>query len=451
MKKDRDRRFVYTRYVDEAGAWYALDNAGIIMPPVSNSVNTSLFRFEMRLDAPIDREIMGRALAETSARFPYFNVRLRRGFFWYYFEQRKSPPLLYEDSRYPSQDWNINRRGSGLIRVRAHGNRIALECSHALSDGSGALSFLKTLVTRYFALQGIGPGAELGVAPFEDILPIDRLPSSEECEDGYQRYLLQGCPSPEKEPKAWHIESERLPLGQYRITIGTLPLGDTLAAAKERGASLTEFLAAIYLYSLQTMWLAQHGEAKGKRSGQRLLSLEIPVNLRKFFPTRTNRNFSLYILLKEDMGLGFRDLDELIMRAHCQMKLGNDSKSIQRQISRNARSARNMAVRIVPLALKDVFARMIYASFGETTLSGFLSNVGGVSMPPAIAPHVEGINFFPAPSTGTLTNASVVSWNDELSVCFGSLAESRELERLFFTTLRGLGIPVAVRCREQEE
>jgi len=455
MKKDRNRRFVHTRYVDEAGAWYALDNAGIIMPPVSNSVNTSLFRLEMRLDAPVDREIMGRALAETARRFSYFNVRLRRGFFWYYFEQRKNPPRLYEDSIYPSQDWNINRRGSRLIRVRVHGNRIALECSHALSDGSGALSFLKTLVTRYFALQGIEPGAELGVAPFEDILPTDRLPSSEECEDGYQRYLLQGCPSPEREPKAWHIESERLPVGQYRMTIGTLPLGDTLAAAKERGASLTEFLAAVYLYSLQAIWRAQHsdavGKSPGKRPEQRLLSLEIPVNLRKFFPSKTNRNFSLYILLKEDMGLGFRDLDELIMRTHCQMKLGNDSKSIQRQISRNARSARNMAVRIVPLALKDIFARMIYASFGETTLSGFLSNVGVVSLPPAIAPHVEGINFFPAPSTCTLTNASVISWNDTLSICFGSLAKSRELERLFFTTLRGLGIPVAVRCREQEE
>lgn len=451
MKKDGDRRFIYTRYVDEAGAWYALDNAGIIMPPVSDSVSTSLFRLEMLLDAPIERETMNKALADTANRFPYFNVRLRRGFFWYYFEQRKASPLLYDDSKYPSQGWNINRRDTGLIRVRMRENRIAIECSHALSDGSGALSFLKTLVTRYFALQGIEPGSELGKAPFEDILPVDRLPSSEESEDGYQRYLLKGYPSPGKEPKAWHIESDLMPMGHYRVIIGTLPLKDALLAARERGVTLTELLAAVYLYALQAMWHARQAEQAGRSPKSRLLSLEIPVNLRKFFPTRTNRNFSLFILLKEDMGLGIRDLDELIMRTHCQMKLENDSKSIQRQISRNAGSARNIAVRMIPLFMKDFFARMLYASYGETTLSGFLSNLGPVSMPPAIVPHVQGINFFPAPSATTLTNASVVSWNDDLSISFGSLAESRELERLFFTTLRELGLPVTILSREQEE
>jgi glucose/arabinose dehydrogenase len=106
---------------------------------------------------------------------------------------------------------------------------------------------------------------------------------------------------------------------------------------------------------------------------------------------------------------------------------------------------------MVPLFLKDVAARILFAKLGDTMLSGFISNLGALKLPPGIAPHVESVAFIPAPSGITLTNASMLSWNNDLVVTFGSLARSRELEKLFFRRLRKLGLSVSVRCRDCEE
>jgi len=129
------------------------------------------------------------------------------------------------------------------------------------------------------------------------------------------------------------------------------------------------------------------------------------------------------------------------------MKLEYDRMSIAKHLSRNAGSARSLAVRIVPLGIKDIFARILFAKFGETMLSGFISNLGSVKMPPGFAPHIRSFGFIPAPSLTTMTNASMLSWGDELRISFGSLARPRALERYFFERLRSLDLRASVRCR----
>ncbi|MCE1195286.1 hypothetical protein LWX53_02165 [bacterium] len=443
---DRNQRFVQTKQVDESGAWYGLDNAGVIMPAVTDQVATSLFRFEFTLTEEVDAELLNRALADTSNRFPYFNVVLKRGMFWYYLDQCRASPQVAEDETSPCQRYDINRPGTRLFRVRLSGRRIAGEFSHALTDGSGGISFMKTLLARYFALRGVDPCAALGEGEYADILPIDGIPDRDEHEDGYQKHFPGRLPLPEPNPRAWHLRSPRLPDGQYRVITATLKLNEAILEAKKRNITLTELFGAAYLEALQSLWLAEP-----RRPREHFISLEIPVNLRQFFKTKSNRNFSLFILLRENMQLGARSFDELAKRAHYQMRLENDPRSLARQLARNAGGTRNLFVRMVPLFLKDVAARILFAKLGETMLSGFISNLGAFKLPPGIAPYVASVTFIPAPSPTTLTNASMLSWNNDLVVTFGSLTRSRELERLFFRRLRSLGLSVSVRCRDSEE
>ncbi len=444
--KDRNQRFIHTKQVDESGAWYSLDNAGVIMPAVSNEVATSLFRLEFSLAEPVDPVLLNQALAETSNRFPYFNVTLKRGFFWYYLDQSRSSPQICEDSPSPCQKFNMNRRGTRLFRVRVSDSSIAGEFSHAITDGSGAMSFMKTLLARYLILKGIKLGAELGQGEYADILEVDSPLDREEYEDGYQKYFPGKLPVPESNPRAWHMHLPHLPKGEYRIITARLKLEEVLGEAKKRRVTITELLAAVYLDVLQTLWLAEPGMRKYHH-----ISLEIPVNLRQFFKSRTNRNFSLFILLGENLQLGARGFEELVRRTHHQMKLGNDPKSIAQQIARNAGGTRNMFVRVMPLFLKEVAARILFNTLGENMLSGFLTNLGALRLPPGLAPHVVSAAFIPPPSVTTLTNAAVLSWKDELILSFGSLASSRELERLFLRRLRSLGLTASVRCRDIEE
>jgi hypothetical protein len=121
------------------------------------------------------------------------------------------------------------------------------------------------------------------------------------------------------------------------------------------------------------------------------------------------------------------------------------------QIARNAGGTRNPIVRAIPLFIKDVAGRILFSVLGESMLSGFISNLGVLRLPPGVAQQVQSVVFSPAPSTTTLTNASVLSWNDELIISFGSLLQSRQLEQLYFKRLRDLGLHVSVYCRDDEE
>ena len=446
MNKNKAHQFIHTKRVDESGAWYGLDNAGVIMPAVTNSVNTSLFRFEFRLAANIDLDALNRALRDCANRFPYFNVSLKRGFFWYYLDQCKTSPRAHSDQGSPCQDWNINKRDTRMFRIRVRGDRLAGEFSHALTDGFGAMTFMKNLLVRYYALLGVEAGAELGQGEYADIVSVESPVPPEEYEDAYQRYFPGSLPAPEANPRAWHLRGDRLPKGSYRIIVGTLKLPEILNEAKKRNVTLTGLLGAVYLDALQSLWFAQ-----AEKPRERFISVEIPVNLRQFFASKSNRNFSLFFLLKENLDLGARSFDELVKRSHHRMKIEGDPKSLAMQIARNAGGTRNPIVRAMPLFIKDIAGRILFSALGESMLSGFISNLGVLRLPPGIAPLVKSIVFSPAPSTTTLTNASALSWNDELVISFGSLLRSRQLEQLYFRRLRELGMTVSVYCRADEE
>jgi hypothetical protein len=438
----RNEAAARTAFHDETGTWYGLDNAASIMPAVSDTVSTSLFRIQFTLDHGVDEEALRASLAATVRRYPYFAVELRRGLFWYYFEHHRGALGIDPDRGSPCQDYDIRRRGNALFRIRAKGSTLSGEFSHALTDGSGGLRFMQTLLVEYFRRRGIPPGIEPGTGEFADIPAIGEEPHPGEYEDAYNRYFTEDLPPPDPGVPAWHLTSPRLRRHEYRIISGSIPLGSALAAARERGVSLTEFLAAVYLDALQEIWVSSSGRSRSRWH----LGLEIPVNMRSYYPTRSNRNFSLFVIVSQDMRLGKRDFAEVVARTHHQMRIENDVRSIARQITRNVGGSRILAVRLVPLFVKDFFAHILFSKLGENLVTGFLSNLGRIRMPPGPAGHIVRVDFIPTPSAITLANAGVASWGDELRIDFGSLAVSRDLEMHFFRRLRSLDLPVRIDC-----
>lgn len=438
-----NRKKSRTGYHDESGPWYVLDNAAVIMPAVSDSVNTSLFRISADLDEPIHLPSLEEALLRVSKRFPYFCVELRRGFFWYYFEPSGTRPRPEADTRSPSQGFDIRRRGRPLFRVRARDRRLACEFSHVLTDGTGGLRFTKTLLAEYFSLRGTLAG---GNDP--DVYNLEDRPDPEEYEDAYHRHFRGDYPIPDPLPPAFHIPGALLGRHCYRVISGSIPLAAALGIAKNFGVTLTELMTAVYIDALQELWLA--APPAERRRQRPLLAVEVPVNMRKFFPSKTNRNFSLFVLVTQDMRLGQREFPDIVARAHHQLRYETDAKTIARQIARNVGGSRKLLVRLVPLFIKDFFARILFSALGENLLSGFISNLGAISLPPGPAARVERFEFVPAPSKVCKTNASMLSWKDRLYIDFGSLARPRDLERFFFTRLRKIGLPVRVDCNFEE-
>jgi len=431
-------RMARTLFQSTGGRYYMLDNAAIIMPAISDLVATSLFRIALVLDEPVRLPILQHALSNIAPRFPYFLVELRRGFFWYYFQPSRRPPVVIADLGSPCQGLDPRKARSHLFRVRARGRRVACEFSHILADGYGGLIFAKTLLAEYYRLLGVPS------EPAPDVFTLDSEPNPHEWEDAYHRFFRENWPHPAPLPRAFRPPGPALPLGQYRVLTGILDLEAARREARARDASVTELLTAALMYAYQGIW--ESLPAPARRRKECMAAVEIPVNMRRFYPSRTLRNFTLFILPSVDLRLGPYTFEELVRIVHHRVALQNEEREIARQISRNAGGGRKLLVRLVPLVLKNFFARLLYDSLGEGLITGLLTNLGAMTLPAPLDRKVERFEFVPAPSRSLKTNAAVCSWNGELHITFGSRAQSREVERRFFAVLSSINLRARIEC-----
>ena len=416
--------------------WYRLDNAAKLYPAIASARLTTFFRFSVTLRETVNPELLEKALLRIIDRFPYYRVRLRAGFFWYYIEHNPALPLVEPDEKYPCMKLNPHKNRQFLFRVRYFQRRVAVEFCHVITDGTGGMIFFKTLLAEYYRIQGER------IPATEGVLSLDEFNHEEE-EDAYNRFYKPAMPYPQKDSHAYHIPGKLEKEGVYHVTTGIVPLETILAAAKAHSLSLTEFLVAIYLDCLQKMQAAQV-----KPSRIRPIRLSVPINLRKLFPSATMRNFSLYVTPGIDPRLGSYTFDEIARAVHHHMRSEINEKSISRQISRNVGGEKHFLVRIIPLILKKAFAHFLYSNMGEKLYSGSLSNLGPVNFPRELARHIEKVDFIPGPNPINYSSCSAISYNNSLYITFGRANREAELERLFFTSLIKLGIPVRVESNE---
>ena len=126
--------------------WTRLDNAAKIFPPTTNEKDTKVFRFVCEMRDEVNHELLQEALDQTMLLFPFYRSVLRRGVFWYYFENTELKPEVREEHKLPcSMLYHPNRKDL-LFEVTYYKERINLEVFHSLTDGTGALAFLKTLL-----------------------------------------------------------------------------------------------------------------------------------------------------------------------------------------------------------------------------------------------------------------------------------------------------------------
>ncbi len=410
--------------------WLKLDNAAKIYPASYSEVAPEVFRVGMQMDQPIRLSALQEALRRTIARCPYYQVHLRRGFFWYYLQRHSSVPSIERLHEEPISRIHMRSPDEHLFRVQARETTIAIDFSHVLTDGSGAMRFLSTLVAEYLRQRGVDVPAG-GM-----VLDPDDPPHDGEFEDAFRTLYRKESPPPEKLTPAYHIPG---PMGgrYYRTLTARMPITEVLAVARERKVSLTEYLVGVYLHALIVM----HDRGHSRRHTVRI---EVPVDLRRIHPSPTMRNFSLFVSPEIDLCLGSYALEEAIQAAHHQIRLQADLRQLTKQLKRNVGGEMNPFVRIVPLVLKDWYLSSLHTRLGDMLYSGVVSNLGSVSLPEQMERHVEQVMFVLGPNPVRRTNCAVLSYRGQLSLTFGGVEESRELERLFLTTIVSHGVPVRV-------
>ena len=383
--------------------WLPLDNAAKIYPAARRKNWSNVFRLSATLTQPVDTRVLEKALEVTVRRFPSISVRLRRGVFWYYLQELERPPEIMPESSHP-------------------------------------LVFLKSLLAEYLQQRyGIAIPAEHGV--------LDRReqPKKEEWEDSFQKYAAP-LQASRRENTAWHLTGQRREDDFLHLTCMTVSSAQALEKAHSYGISLTAFLCAAMLQALQNLQAEKVPNPRRRKP----LKVLIPVNLRKLFPSETLRNFAMYTtpeLLPRLGEYSFREICEIV---HHHMGSTITAKRMGMMIATNVASERLMAVRLLPLFVKNLVMKTVFETVGECKSCLTVSNLGQVRLPEAMLPYITRMDFILGVQATAPYNCGVLSFGENLYLNFIRNTLHPELEYHFFQVLRDMGLSVTVESNQKE-
>lgn len=419
--------------------WMRLDNAAKIYPAAKRRNWNNFFRISATLNEPVDVAVLQTALDVTARRFPSIAVRLRRGMFWYYLEQIPQPPAVQPEKSCPLAHVPFHEVRQCAFRVLVYHNRFTVEFFHALTDGTGALIFFKTLLAEYLSQKhGLTVPAEEGV--------LGRLeePSEEELEDSFLRYAGDVKAS-RKEATAWHLSGTPETDGFKNLVTMMIPAEQLKACARQYGVTVTELLCAAMMQAICQL----QAEKVPQRRRRRPVKVLLPVNLRNLFSSKTLRNFASYITPEIDPRMGDYSFEEICATVHHKMGLENNSQTMRAKFAANVASERSPLLRVMPLFIKNLAMKAVFDTVGECKSCLCLSNLGVVRLPEVMVPYVSRMDFIIGVQAKAPHNCGVLTWNDTAYInCIRSIREP-ELELHFYQILHRLGLHVTVESNQR--
>ena len=413
--------------------WWTLDNAAKIFPSTSSSHNSKVFRFVCELQEPVEPLILQAALDKTIERFPMYRSVMKRGWFWYYLEDSPLPAAARPEELPPCFPIYPSLRRSLLFRVLYYRRRISLEIYHVLSDGAGALDFLRDLVYEYLRIRHPEAGFPAG-----SVLAPGVSERQKEA-DSFQKYYEKPARRFGLSPSAYQICGERLPKNQLAILEGRIPTRELLACARSRGVTLTELLTAVLLRAIY--------DGMRVRDRKKTVAVTIPVNLRNYFPSFSSRNFFAIFHVRYDFSKNPDCLEAVLASVKKDFQEKLTAEQLKAQMNGLCALEHNFPARIAPLPLKDIVLRCANRMAAHAATASF-SNVGRVSMPEGAEKYIR--QFGVLTCAGCL-QACAVSFENSFVITFASPFRSRETERVFFQELSRLGLDITLTTNMKDE
>ena len=407
--------------------WSTLDNAAKIFPPTSSTKDSKVLRFACELTEEVKPDLLQQALDETLRQFPFYRSRLKKGIFWYYLEEYEFAPKVEPETDPPCAMLYSGDSRDALFRVNWYHKRINLEVYHALSDGTGALHFLRVLVAHYLALAH-GTDFE-GLPPTLDY----DASATQKMDDSFAKYYSAKDSAPaHANPIAYHLHGAHLP--DYRLSIieGQLSAQALLHKAHDHGVTLTVFLVSVLILSIHSQM--------SLREEKRPVVITVPVNLRNYFPSATARNFFNVVNVGYDFSKGSGEMADIIATVSAALKNELTAEKLARRMNRLAKLEHMMLLRVIPLFLKIPVLRLFnYLSDREVTAS--FSNIGRVDMPQPLHPYIRLFDIF---FVTRRLQTCMATFGDTFVITFTTPLVSADVQRHFFRTLTGMGIDVIV-------
>lgn len=398
--------------------WFRIDNAGKLFPIITETRRSSYFRMSVMLNELIDPVVLQKAAEKTLIRFPHFNTRLQRGLFWNYLEnQSRAFKVLPDPNTFGSNSRPFDS-SKHLIEVYYHRQRISIEVFHAITDGRGGMEFLKTLTLSYLREKGYAVDAEGMMFDANDQV------TQAELEDSFATKVTKGKSTWLATNKAYHLKGTYFEHNGHYLTHLHLSTEACIAVARQYKTTVTGLFATILILGLIKK---QESENPKKRKP---IILSIPVDMRKYLPSKTMKNFVMTINIGKVFSPDATFL-EVLKEVDAQLKDGQRIEVLAPQIRANMRAERMLLLRFVPLFIKRWIVKSVFNRVGEPALSFTMSNLGKIEMPISTQSFIQHFEFMICSTPIMPVNMGVASFKDQLVLTFSRIIDDRTFIQFF--------------------
>lgn len=407
-----------------------LDNAAKIYPAAMTKKWNAVFAISVYLKESVKSAHLKKAVADLEKRFPSFYVRLKKGLFWDYFSKAEDIDII-SDSNAVCKPVDTKDKKHPLFRINVNGCEIRCEFFHAVTDGGGAMEFVKSLILRYLQLCGseIIAAKKYGIKEWQD------KPNTSEYEDAFLR-IYDGSPGKARKGSgAYQIKIEKGNEHFYRNEI-CMPVEQLKKIAREYNCTVTQFIAAAYSMALIDMYNDDCNASK------KPLRLSIPVNLRKYWNSGTLRNFSSFVTA-DIAQKGKTNFEEVLCSVKNEMARKISKESLFEDVCRNVADEKMLISRVAPSFLKKPVMKTAFRLFGERNYTSTVTNLGAVKLPPEMEKHIQMITVTLGETYINPINCAVVSFADTLCATLSFTGNGFKIVRSFMDILASKGLKIS--------
>lgn len=409
--------------------WDKLDNTANIFPVIAGEGMTNTYRFSVELNEEIQPKLLQKALDIVLPKFNVFNVRLRMGVFWYFFEENNKPaPRVTEETLFPCRYIQPNKNNSYLFHVSYYKKRVNLEIFHVLTDGMGGITFMRELIYQYLRL--VHP--ELSSQVKDKLSDVTSLNTEDSFEKNYKKKVKRGYVT----EKAYLIKLNKLAKGEFGVMHGLINVPELKAVTKRYGVSINEYLVAVFAW-------ATYVQCLHKTPSKRPIRIAVPVNLRPYFNSNTTKNFFAIVAAEFHPKEEEYTFEEVLDSIQKSLRSQLTKENLEEIFSVSVSNQKNKFLRMVPLVIKNLVMRMVYnnSAIAYTTT---ITNVGQIKFDSAYEPYIKMFRSFIAMSKGQNLKGCINSYQDTLVFSFSTHFSDTSVQKEFFRKIAEDGVSVQI-------
>lgn len=410
--------------------WRRLDNSAKIFPISTGKKYSTVFRLSAVLKEKVEPKILEEAVKQALEKYRFFKVRMKQGLFWYYLEDNNKPPKIEEEQDYPCQYIDSRRNNNYLFKVTYFENKVNIDIFHSLTDGNSGATFFKEIIYTYLELM------------YPEILNeeerrIRKIECDYDAEDSYIKNYDKKAKSNASGKRAYVLKGNKIPLGAISVIHEIIDLEDLKRESKKEQATITQYLATVLLYSI-------YQENYVKNKGKKPIKICIPVNLKKYFPSKTMSNFFSYITIEAEMKKDQLDTFEKMLEfVKKDFSKRLTEEEIIKTMSANVKIGNNPFIRPIPLVIKKALVRLSYIEIRKYTTTTF-SNIGRIGMIGKYRDYIDYFLMLIAPEPVEKIKCSSCTFENKMVFTFTSILQDNRIEKRFYEFLKEKGIKIQI-------